>query len=78
MYSCAHPDAAEAAELGAVGAEASVPQLLHADEAAEHFSDALREGDECVRPQRRASGQRGGATAQRHAAVQLHWFISGE
>lgn len=33
--------AAEAAELGAVRAETSVPQLLHADETAEHFSDAL-------------------------------------
>jgi len=38
----AHPYAAEAAEFGAVWAEASISQLLHADEAAKHFGDALQ------------------------------------
>lgn len=36
-----HSNAAEAAQLGAVWTEASVPQLLHADEAAKHLRDAL-------------------------------------
>lgn len=33
--------AAEAAEFGAMWAETSVPQFLHADEAAEHLGNAL-------------------------------------
>lgn len=33
--------AAEAAEFGAVRAETSIPQFLHADEAAKHLGDAL-------------------------------------
>lgn len=33
--------AAKAAEFGAVWAETSIPQFLHADEAAKHLSDAL-------------------------------------
>jgi len=36
-----YPYAAEAAEFGAVGTEPCVPQLLHADEAAEDLRDAL-------------------------------------
>lgn len=36
-----YPYAAEAAELGAMGAETSIPQFLHADEAAKHLCDAL-------------------------------------
>ena len=35
------PDAREAAQLGTVGAEASVPQLVHAYEAPKHVCDAL-------------------------------------
>lgn len=38
-----HSDAAEAAEFGAVWTEASIPELLHADEAAEHLCNALWE-----------------------------------
>lgn len=40
-----HSYAAEAAELGTVRAKTGVPQFLHADEAAEHLSDALRGED---------------------------------
>lgn len=36
-----HPYAAETAELGAMGAETSIPQFLHADEAAKHLCNAL-------------------------------------
>lgn len=38
----AYPYAAEAAELGAVGAETSIPQFLHANETAEHLGNALQ------------------------------------
>ena len=37
----AYPYAAEAAQLGAVGTEPGVPQLLHADEAAEYLCNTL-------------------------------------
>lgn len=36
-----YPYAAEAAELGAVGAETSIPQFFHADETAENLGNAL-------------------------------------
>ena len=38
--------AAEAAEFGAVRAETSIPQLLHADEAAKHLCYALQGQEE--------------------------------
>ena len=37
-----HPYAAETAEFGAVGAEPSVPQLLHTDETTKHLRNTLR------------------------------------
>lgn len=37
----AYSYAAKAAEFGAVWAETSIPQFLHADEAAKHLGDAL-------------------------------------
>lgn len=36
-----HPYAAETAEFGAVGAEPSIPQLLHTNETAEHLRNTL-------------------------------------
>lgn len=39
-----HPDTAETAELGAVGAQAGIPQLLHANKTSEHLGNALQRG----------------------------------
>lgn len=41
FYSETYSYAAEAAEFRAVWAETSIPQFLHADEAAKHLRDAL-------------------------------------
>lgn len=38
---CVHPYTAEAAEFGAVGAETSISQLLHTNEAAKHLRYTL-------------------------------------
>lgn len=39
-----HPNAAEAAQLGAVRAEPRIAQLLHTNKASEHLGDALEKG----------------------------------
>lgn len=39
-----HPDTAETAELGAVGAQAGIPQLLHTNKTSEHLGNALHRG----------------------------------
>lgn len=39
-----HPDTAETAELGAVRAQAGIPQLLHTNKTSEHLGNALQRG----------------------------------
>lgn len=64
----AHPDAAEAAELGAMWAEPGIPQLFHADKAPEHLRNTLEGGAE-VRDR--------GYERRKKNCFKVTWGISG-